>query len=153
VFIDPNGDNHEYYSRVEWKLEVVDGRYRKVPGVPENNWVWSPQGASNMHRPESWGYVQFSTSRPATVAFRPDASWPARRWLHEVYYGQQQYRRTHKRWARTFEELGVAPADGLLAQPALEVTADLFQASVELRLADKKPQRWNIRQDSLLWPD
>ena len=40
--------------------------------------------------------------------------------------------------------------DGL---PLAEVTADLFQASVELRLADKKPQRWNIRQDSLLWPD
>jgi hypothetical protein len=33
------------------------------------------------------------------------------------------------------------------------VTADLFQASVELRLPGGKAQRWNIRQDALVWPD
>lgn len=26
---------------------------------PEDNWVWSPQGGVNMHRPELWGEVLF----------------------------------------------------------------------------------------------
>lgn len=36
------------FSRVEWKA-----------GQPkEDNWVWSPQGAINMHIPERWGYLR-----------------------------------------------------------------------------------------------
>ena len=50
------------FSRVEWKLEVIDGRYRKT-GLPEDNWVWSPQGVINMHLPERWGNVVFTDSR------------------------------------------------------------------------------------------
>ena len=37
---------------------IVRSRERR-----ENNWVWSPQDVINMHRPETWGYVQFSTAR------------------------------------------------------------------------------------------
>jgi hypothetical protein len=47
------------FSRVEWQHEVRAGGYRKVEGRPEDNWVWSPQGAINMHIPEKWGYVRF----------------------------------------------------------------------------------------------
>jgi hypothetical protein len=46
--------------------------------------------------------------------------------------------------------LVAAPA---LTRPLLEVTTDLFQASVDLRLPDGTTQRWNIRQDALVWPD
>ena len=142
------------FSRVEWSLRVVDGRYQKVPGTKENNWVWSPQGVVNMHRPETWGYVQFSTSGAGGVSFQPDTTLPARRWLHRVYYAQREYRRQHQRWARTLQELEVAaPSPGALNHSSLEVTADLFQASVELQLPGRKTQRWNIRQDALVWPD
>ncbi|MEP7342157.1 MAG: carbohydrate-binding family 9-like protein [Acidobacteriota bacterium] len=48
------------FSRVEWQHEIVAGKYRKVAGRREDNWVWSPQGEINMHIPEKWGYVQFS---------------------------------------------------------------------------------------------
>jgi hypothetical protein len=47
------------FSRVEWQHQIVDGKYQKVPKTREDNWVWSPQGAINMHIPEHWGYVQF----------------------------------------------------------------------------------------------
>lgn len=47
------------FSRVQWPLEIVDGRYRKVPQACEDNWVWSPQGVVDMHRPERWGYFDF----------------------------------------------------------------------------------------------
>src|SRR5437762_10018554 len=40
------------FSRVEWRHEVLDGKYRKIPNLREDNWVWSPQGVIDMHRPE-----------------------------------------------------------------------------------------------------
>ena len=48
------------FSRVEWQLIVKDGKYEKVPGTKEDNWVWSPQGLINMHVPEKWGVVTFT---------------------------------------------------------------------------------------------
>ncbi len=49
------------FSRVQWTHAVVDGRYVKPPRerVPEDNWVWSPQGVVDMHQPEHWGVVTF----------------------------------------------------------------------------------------------
>jgi Carbohydrate family 9 binding domain-like len=142
------------FSRVEWPLEVAVGAYRKSTTAKDANWVWSPQHVVDMHRPETWGYVQFSTGRPGAVAFTLDASLPARRWLHQVYYGERAYRQAHGRWATTLEELRVSvPADGALGAATLKVADSLFQASVELRLAGRTAQRWNIRQDALIWPD
>ena len=51
------------FSRVEWQHRIVDGKYEKVPDTKEDNWVWSPQGVVNMHVPEKWGYVRFSTRK------------------------------------------------------------------------------------------
>ena len=48
------------FSRVEWQHELLEGKYRRVPGTKEDNWVWSPQGKVNMHLPEHWGFVEFS---------------------------------------------------------------------------------------------
>ncbi len=62
------------FSRVQWEHELVEGKYVRIPphGTPlaeslnpeeqehpENNWVWSPQGAVNMHLPLRWGMVEF----------------------------------------------------------------------------------------------
>ena len=51
------------FSRVEWRHRIADGKYEKVPDTKEDNWVWSPQGVINMHVPEKWGYVRFSSSK------------------------------------------------------------------------------------------
>jgi hypothetical protein len=140
------------FSRVEWQLEQASGDYRKVAGTSENNWVWSPQHVVDMHRPETWGYVQFSTARAGSVALAPDASIPARRWLHEVYYAQREYQKAHGRWAPTLDALRVpAPSTEGLASPSLDIAGSLFEASIELRLKDGTTQRWHIRQDSLTW--
>lgn len=48
------------FSRVEWQVRVSEGKYEKVPGLREDNWVWSPQGVVNMHVPERWGFVRFA---------------------------------------------------------------------------------------------
>jgi hypothetical protein len=64
----PNDTWRINFSRVEWKTQVEDGKYVRIPvkGTvipwtehPEDNWVWSPQGAINMHIPEKWGRLKF----------------------------------------------------------------------------------------------
>jgi hypothetical protein len=143
------------FSRVEWRHEVVDGKYRKVPGTKEDNWVWSPQGVVDMHRPETWGYVQFSTAKAGEARFRPDPAGPARHLLHKVYYAQRNYQKEHGRWARTLEELGL-PAlthESLAAPPKMEVSESGFEATVPLKPLDGRARRWHIRQDSRVWAD
>jgi hypothetical protein len=49
------------FSRVQWKLDIVNGIYVKPEGQKEDNWVWSPQGVVDMHRPERWGIVHFTS--------------------------------------------------------------------------------------------
>lgn len=54
------------FSRVNWDFDLTDGRYSRKKDtkgnyLPEYNWVWSPQGVINMHEPEHWGYVFFSS--------------------------------------------------------------------------------------------
>jgi hypothetical protein len=134
------------FSRVEWDTDIVGGKYRKVPNRPEHNWVWSPQGVIDMHRPERWGYVQFSTAKPGTAAFRPDPTAPARDLLHRVYYAQRDYRKAHGSFARSLAELGLT---GLAGEPRIETTANGFEASLPLpTAAGAKPRRMVITHDA-----
>jgi len=48
------------FSRVEWQLEKVGTGYVKKPETKEDNWVWTPQWAVDMHRLEHWGVVKFT---------------------------------------------------------------------------------------------
>jgi hypothetical protein len=143
------------FSRVEWRSDVVDGKYVKVPHRREDNWVWSPQGVVDMHRPEKWGYVQFSTADPGTATFRPDDAGPAKHLLHRVYYAQRAYYEEHGAYAKSLAELGLTDLrDDTLAGPlTLRVDGSGFQATAEVRLAGGRRQHWHIRQDSRVWPD
>jgi hypothetical protein len=143
------------FSRVEWPHEVVNGKYRRVAGSKEENWVWSPQGVVNMHRPETWGYVQFSTGTPGSVTFKPDPAWQARCMLHTIYYGQHAFREKRGRWARTMDELGHTDLHhpSLRGRPTMETTSNLFEASVTLQAGFDQAQTWHIRQDALIWHD
>jgi hypothetical protein len=143
------------FSRVEWRHRVVDGAYQKVPDTREDNWVWSPQGVIDMHRPETWGYVQFSTAPPGTAAFRLDPSGPARHALHRIYYAQRAYRERNRRWGRSLGEIGVPRLAhaSFLGPPRLMTTDDLFEATVDVAQPGGGRQRWHIRDDARVWGD
>ena len=64
----PGGEWRVNFSRVEWRTTIENGKYVKIPKLPEDNWVWSPQGVINMHVPERWGYVQFVDDAPQGAA-------------------------------------------------------------------------------------
>lgn len=142
------------FSRVEWQVNVKDGQYVKVPKTPEtpeDNWIWSPQGVVDMHRPERWGYVQFTGMAPGTVPFVPDVSAPARDTLQEVYYAQRDFQKANGRWAASLDELGLSSKpSGVLGPRVLTPTADGYECSVDMEIPGRASRRWSIRHDALI---
>jgi len=138
------------FSRVEWLHEIVDGKYRKVPKTSEDNWVWSPQGVVDMHRPERWGYVQFSTAKPGTVAFRPDPAGPVRDRLIQIYHAQNAFQRNNKTWSETLDplDLGPLPAGMPRHTTTIRKTPDGYEAAIACEPEGQAAQTWIIRQDS-----
>jgi hypothetical protein len=140
------------FSRVEWQITTNGGVYQKVPNTPENNWVWSPTGVIDMHRPEMWGQLQFTrkTDRDA-AAITPLPGKAARDAALEVYYAQHQFFDAHKRWAATLEEAGVgamALPDGS-QPPTMQTTPDGYICAVKYQ-DDTGHHVWRVRQDRLL---
>lgn len=138
------------FSRVEWDAQIVDGWYRKVPGRPEHNWVWSPQGVIDMHRPERWGTVQFAVE-PGTL-FVADESWPLREALMDVYYAQVKFREAHKRWAETPEELTL-PASAQAFPLRLERSGTGYRASIDRQSPAGTMERFSVNHESRLWKE
>src|SRR6266568_3862662 len=92
------------FSRVEWQIAPTNGAYAKVLKTPEDNWVWSPQGVVDMHRPEMWGIVQF-TSKPGNDSVAEIPGKTARSLALEIYYAQRDFLNAHKCWAANLSEL------------------------------------------------
>lgn len=138
------------FSRVEWNHEVINGKYQKVKGYREDNWIWSPQGIINMHSPEKWGYVQFTKGKPGTVAFKPDITEPARTILHGIYWSQRDFFGLNKRYAAKVEELGIdfGTHPSIITQPAIELTNDGFKAFCTVIAPGGVPKTVTIYQDS-----
>ena len=101
--------------------------------LPERNWVWSPQGAINMHMPERWGYVHFSPGTPrrqwTSSVFEDDPNERVKWALRRVYYRQRNARARTGAYAATLDELGVSDirVDGLEFKPALYATPSLYE--------------------------
>jgi predicted metalloprotease with PDZ domain len=141
------------FSRVEWRHEIADGRYRKVPNTPEDNWVWSPQGVVDMHRPERWGYVQFSTAAPGQAVYRPDPAAPVRDRLMQVYAAQRNFKKINNRWASKLEDLKLPDAPGLPQHSlSMHATSDGFEAAITLTPPGARTETWTIRDDSRIAP-
>jgi hypothetical protein len=139
------------FSRVEWDVEVREGKYVKVLDRPEHNWIWSPQWVVDMHRPETWGYLQFSTAAPGSDRFVPDPAWEVRCTLHRIYYAQRAFRRENGRWARSLSELSLGPLPNPL--PEIFVTPSLFEATMPAEANGQAPRIWRIAGDGRFWGD
>jgi hypothetical protein len=136
-----NGDRWRInFSRVEWDTEVADGKYRKTTKT-EHNWVWSPQGVIDMHRPERWGYLQFSTAKSGTVVFKPDPDWDIRDALHRAYYAQREYRKKHEKYTASVADLG-------LKLPAGRLELEATRNSYEVTWTEGERPRYRITQDA-----
>ena len=129
------------FSRVQWETTVKDGKYVKNTDatgkvLPEHNWVWSPQGLINMHYPERWGYLNFSTAAKGAgeVAIELPYAEKQRNYLWLVYYRQKEYMEKQGKYAGSLNELGITPQfvlDGNTNTLDMEATSHQFFLSVK----------------------
>lgn len=122
------------FSRVQWRIEIEDGAYRKVPDLPEENWVWSPQGAVDMHRPDRWGFVAFAKDGTFGEFDVPDEP-PI---LMARLEAQRIFRSQNGRWATSETDLGLPPTPGL----RIETTTSLLEITLG---------SWHIDHESRVW--
>jgi hypothetical protein len=145
------------FSRVEWQVDVVDGRYTKrlktgsKEALPESNWVWSPQGAIDMHMPERWGTVQFSglAAGSGTDALVDDRNEPVKWALRRLYYRQRRFRAANGAYATTLDRIegrNIA-VKGLEFRPALAMTGTGYEISA----AGFDGVESHVNQDGRVW--
>lgn len=112
------------FSRVQWRHDAASGSYRKPAGQKEDNWVWSPQGVIDMHRPEKWGWVYFLDQAAACGAVRPEPRYDSHMALFRLYEAQKAHVRKHKHYAATLDELVLpSPIQALLGKARLDLRA------------------------------
>jgi hypothetical protein len=124
------------FSRVQYKTHLEDNKIVKDKAkngkdLPENNWVWSPQGVVNMHFPERWGYLLFSTH--SGTAFTLPVQEKQRQWLWLVYYREKEYFNKNHRYTNELADLNIPEKpvgkDGVKGF-AIVYTPQTFLASV-----------------------
>lgn len=157
----PPNNNDQWrinYSRVEWRTVVKNGFYKKLidpktgKPYPEDNWVWSPQGVVNMHYPEMWGYVQFSTSKVGSkiVKFVKRKEEAAKWYLRQIYYKERNYYYKAKTFTSDLNKIGLKSekVPGFRMPARIECTTDYFEASLK---AIKNNETVFIRNDGKVW--
>lgn len=99
------------FSRVNWDFQIIDGKYERKKDangklLHEYNWVWSPTGVINMHEPEKWGYVYFSSKKAGesdSFIIPPDENikWE----MYKLHRAQKKYYKQHEKWASSIDSL------------------------------------------------
>lgn len=115
------------FSRVNWDYQITDGKYERKKDaygkhLPEYNWVWSPQGVINMHEPEKWGYVYFSSKEVGEKDTFEVSNDEKIKWeLYKLYRAQKKYFETNKTWSTSIKKIASSAiiVDGKTIKPTL----------------------------------
>lgn len=131
------------FSRVNWQHSVVDGKYERKKDtegkfLPEYNWVWSPMGVINMHEPEKWAYVYFSSKESEDKFVIPQeekVKWE----LYTLYRAQKRYFDKNKTWAKSLQNFSKKNivVDGKTLKPVLENHSSGFNILVKSPFSNK----------------
>lgn len=142
------------FSRVQWDTEISGGKYKKKTNaagkpLPENNWVWSPQGVINMHYPERWGYIRFAgkDERAANAAYALPEGEEMKKYLWLLYYKQKDFRHKNRRYATSLAALKMPEVintkEGSKYMLTLEANTSQFSGAV----IKNDKERWKIDHD------
>jgi hypothetical protein len=145
------------FLRVEWKTTLKQNNYQKQinqsTGKPDkpDYWVWSPQGIINMHYPEMWGYIQFSTEIVGSnkTNFVEKKEETAKWFLRQIYYLERNYFNKTGKFTSNLKELGVIEQSvpGYITPPAIECTSDMFEVFLQ---SEDKMTKIIIKDDGLI---
>ncbi len=127
------------FSRVEWAADIQNGKYKKrrnpVNGkfLPEENWVWSPQGVVNMHIPSRWGTVRFVRD-------------PAPQIVPKLWVWTQAHKKwKDNRWFETLKKLSQAGIRGLLLSAD---TATLHKMALMAQCFNIQVHAWYVTMNN-----
>jgi hypothetical protein len=134
------------FSRVEWRHDVLNEQYikskdKKGNTLPEDNWVWSPQGLVAMHYPEMWGYVRFldehvdehisdkvSSIDPGTYHNEEHIS----EYLRKLYYAEKEYYLRYHLYSTEVEIGNLVVTPNLKIKPVkIDITPCSFIAHID----------------------
>jgi hypothetical protein len=150
----PPGEGEQWridFSRVEWQISVTNGVYEKKADVPEDNWVWSPIGVVDMHRPEMWGLLQF-TRKAGDDAVAAIPGKATRDFVLEMYHAQRDFWDEHGRWATNLIELEPGQTPAGVESPELTLTPDGYVCAAAFQDSSGR-HIWRVRQDRRLTLD
>lgn len=133
------------FSRVNWDFQITDGKYERKKDangqfLHEYNWVWSPQGVINMHEPEKWGYVYFSSKEAGSKDTFEIPNDEKIKWeLYKLYRAQKKHYSTHNTWLASIETLSPSPmvVDGKKIKPTLENHSSGWAITVKSPFSNK----------------
>jgi hypothetical protein len=140
------------FSRVNWDFDLNEGKYSRKKSenkeyLPEYNWVWSPQGVINMHEPEHWGYVYFSSKNAGeNDEFKMPEDEKIKWKLYELYRKQKEYFSKNEKWASSLKEIqkDTIELSGKILHPKLENHLTGWNISVESPFTGK---HYTVRED------
>jgi hypothetical protein len=143
------------FSRVDWHMEIKNGRYVKKldPDTgrkrPPENWVWSPTGRIDMHRPETWGYVQFSENPVGEQAdpFTSDQEEEIKWALWQLFYQQKAFHRKYGWYTADLTHFTLPQPKALPFSPRFNTGLNTFEISA----AAPDGKRWYIDQSGRIW--
>jgi hypothetical protein len=144
------------FLRVQWDLDTVNRKYQKKMNagkpMPEHFWSWSPQGIINMHYPERYGYLQFSTKKAGTAIEESGLpfSEELKKYLWLIYYKQADYFTKNGSYASSLAAIEY-PDSGILlksknAVVRLHSTGTAFSATIEY-----DQEKWQIDHTGLIF--
>lgn len=147
------------FSRVDWHMDVVEGQYvkQKDPQTGkqkrEENWVWSPTGRIDMHRPETWGFVQFSDKSVGKESdkFQTNPEEKIKWALWQLFYQQRQFKEKYGRYTAesTHFSLPQVELGDYIFTPRFHASKERFQITAPA-LGEG---RWHIGEGGRIWRD
>ncbi|MFI3315109.1 MAG: sugar-binding protein [Rikenellaceae bacterium] len=143
------------FSRVEWLSVTTDGnKYQKVKGKEgfgnEENWVWAATGVVDIHRPEYWGFVQFSPSnKPLTSDdFTFNKEEECKFALRKLLNIQNSYYAKNGRFASELSEFNLTDEHDLSTySPQFHIANNYIIISA----TSSKGDIWQIASDGRVW--
>ncbi|CAH8282403.1 carbohydrate binding protein with CBM9 domain [Mariniflexile fucanivorans] len=133
------------FSRVNWDFQITDGKYERKKGangkfLHEYNWVWSPMGVINMHEPEKWGYVYFSSKPVGDLdSFQISKDEKIKWELYKLYRKQNAHFKEHGSYLTSMDSLTKSDikVEGKTIIPKLENHKTGFNVSIQSPFTNK----------------
>ena len=146
------------FSRVQWQTEKEDGIYKRKKDpvsdriLPEDNWVWSAPGVINMHFPERWGLLQFTTKTAGEqkVAFQLNDDEELKKYLWLVYYKQKKYQGENKKYAATLSDLAIPDSIKTGSDEIIQLQLFASEFQFVAVLNSSKGIKFTINNDGLM---